>query len=61
MDRLTFKEPDGTWGIVGMTQDNTDQKMYAVAAKLLAYEETGFSPDELKGLCAKASEGERDE
>jgi len=48
MNRLTYKEPNGDWGIVGMTEENADQKMYAAACKLLDYEETGLGPDEIE-------------
>ncbi len=51
MIRLTFKEPNGEWGIVGMNSENESEKMYAVASKLLEYEETGLQPDDvLTGL-----------
>lgn len=48
MNRLTFKEPNGTFGIVGMNEQNQEEKMYAVACKLLAYEETELPPDVCK-------------
>lgn len=48
MIRLTYSEPNGNWGIIGMNAENQDQKMYMVAAKLKDYEETGLSPDEVE-------------
>ncbi len=48
--RLTFKEPDGTWGIKGMNESNQDKKLYGVSKKLLDYEETGLSPEEVERL-----------
>lgn len=50
MRRLTFKEPDGTWGIVGMNKDNEEQKMYGAACKLLDHEETGLDPVDVEQL-----------
>ena len=50
MKGLTFIEPDGTWGIVGMNKDNEKQKMYGAACKLLDYEETGLDPVEVEQL-----------
>lgn len=50
MKMLTFIEPDGTWGIVGMNNMNEEQKMYQVAAKLRDYERTGLQPDEVERL-----------
>ena len=50
MKGLTFIEPDGTWGIVGMNESNKDQKMYSVACKLRDYEKTGLQPDEVERL-----------
>ena len=44
MCRLTFKEPDGTFGVVGMNDNNESLKTYACICKLLDYEETGFNP-----------------
>ena len=50
MKGLTFIEPDGTWGIVGMNESNKEQKMYAVACKLRDYERIGLQPDEVERL-----------
>lgn len=48
--RLTFKNPDGRWGIVGMNEQNESEKMYGVAAKLRDYEELVDSPDKVQQL-----------
>lgn len=54
--RLTFDRPDGTWGVAGMHEGNESDKMYAVAAKLHAYEKSGLSPSDLQDLCALINE-----
>ena len=48
--RLTFKNPDGRWGVVGMNEQNESEKMYGVAAKLRDYEELVDSPDKVQQL-----------
>ena len=50
MIRLTYNEPNGKWGIVGMDESNQDQKMYAVAIKLMHYEKIGLNPDEVERM-----------
>ena len=50
MKGLTFIEPDGTWGIVGMNESNEKQKMYAISCKLRDYERTGLQPDDVERL-----------
>ncbi len=50
MSRLTFKEPNGTWGVVGMNAENEKEKIYGCLRKLLDYENTGFAPDEIEGF-----------
>jgi hypothetical protein len=54
--RLTFDRPDGTWVVAGMHEGNESDKMYAVAAKLHAYEKSGLSPSDLQDLCALINE-----
>ena len=54
--RLTFDRPDGTWGVAGMHEGNESDKMYAVAAKLHAYEKSGLSTSDLQDLCALINE-----
>ena len=48
--RLTFKNPDGQWGIIGMNEQNESEKMYRVAAKLRDFEELVDSPDKVQQL-----------
>lgn len=55
MNRLTFKEPSGKWGVVGMNADNKEEKAYGCICKLLAYEETGLEPAEIEELICEAS------
>lgn len=50
MNRFTYKEPNGKWGIKGMNEENQEQKMYGVAAKLKDYEDTGLSPDQVERM-----------
>lgn len=47
MQRLTFKEPDGRLGVVGMNKNNEELMLHACVRKLLKYEETELSPDEV--------------
>lgn len=56
MNRLTYKEPDGTWGIAGMNEKNEKEKLYAVCAKLKDYEETGMQPNEVEQLKDNATD-----
>ncbi len=46
--RFTYKEPSGAWGVHGEEFSNMSQTVYGAMCKLLDYEETGFSPDEVK-------------
>lgn len=50
MIKLTFEEPDGTFGVVGMNADNKETKLYACVKKLLAYEQTELSPSDVEAL-----------
>lgn len=47
MKRLTFKEENGKFGVVGMNEDNQDEKLYMCVKKLKDYEDLGLNPDEL--------------
>lgn len=58
--RLTYKEPNGKWGIVGMHEDNMDQKLYGVCAKLRDYEDTGLSPSEVQRMIDSYEEAKRE-
>ena len=48
--RFTYKEPSGTWGVHGEEFRNMSQTMYGAMCKLLDYEETGLSPDEVERI-----------
>lgn len=50
MNRLTYQEPDGSWGLVGMNADNEGGKLIAVAGKLRDYENAGFDPEEVAAM-----------
>ncbi len=58
MKRLTFKEPSGKWGIVGMNTDNENEKIYGCLNKLLDYEETGLEPADAIRLKSKLEDME---
>lgn len=47
MNNLTFIEPNGNWGVVGMNKENVEDKMLEVAMKLRDYEQTGMEPEEV--------------
>lgn len=53
MNRLTFHEKDGTFGVAGMNEENQDQKLYMCIVKLKDYEDKGLSPDEVEQLTYK--------
>lgn len=50
MKRLTFKESDGTYGIVGLNESNEREKLLEVTGKLISYEETELEPEEVQNL-----------
>lgn len=62
MDRITFKNPDGTWGI-GDYEIKMIPALYRALHQLLDYEETGVSPAEIidmkKRYSKKCEEAER--
>lgn len=50
MKRLTFEEPSGRWGIVGMEKsvdEIEDFAIYRCLEKLCDYEELGLNPDDI--------------
>lgn len=50
MKRLTFKEPSGKWGIVGMEKpvdEIEDFSIYICLEKLCDYEELGLNPNDI--------------
>ena len=60
MGRLTEKDDQGNWCIRGLPwknlysgiaiTENTYERIYAAAEKLLDYEDTGLTPDEINAL-----------
>lgn len=60
MGRLTEKDDQGNWCIRGLPwknlhsgiaiTENTYERIYAAAKKLLDYEDTGLTPDEINAL-----------
>ena len=50
MQRLTFKKEDGTFGVIGMNETNAEQKIYACILKLMHYEDSGKSPEEISRI-----------
>lgn len=49
MNRLTFNE-NGSMGVVGMNEENQDIKLYCCVERLIEYEDTGLSPNEIVEL-----------
>lgn len=50
MERLTFKQADGTWGLVKGDITKVPPELYGAMYKLMHYEESGFTPTELERL-----------
>lgn len=50
MNRITWKTPDGKWGLKNISWDEIDHRLTGALSKLLAYEDTGLSPDEVERL-----------
>lgn len=50
MNRLTYQEADGSWGVTGMNAENEGEKIVAVAQKLRDYENVGLEPEEVESL-----------
>jgi len=48
--RFTYKEPSGAWGVHGEEFRNMSQTIYGAMCKLLDYEETGLSPDDVEEI-----------
>ncbi len=48
--RFTYKEPSGMWGVNGEDFKNMSTTLYQAMNKLLHYEETGLSPDEVEEM-----------
>lgn len=47
MGRLTWKNPDGTWGLKNMDIKEVPSKLYGAVCKLKDYEETGLMPEQI--------------
>lgn len=47
MGRLTWKNPDGTWGLNNMDIREVPGELYGAVCKLKDYEETGLMPEQL--------------
>ncbi len=47
MGRLTWKNPDGTWGLNNMDIKDVPKELYGVVCKLKDYEETGLMPEQM--------------
>lgn len=52
-NRLTYKEPSGEWGLLKEKVFPLSDAVYGAMRKLLDYEETGLSPDEVERMQAK--------
>ena len=49
-ERLTFKERNGHFGLCGMNETNEEQKITDAVYRLMKYEETGLSPEQITTL-----------
>lgn len=47
MGRLTWKNPDGTWGLNNMDIQNVPRELYGAVCKLKDYEKTGLMPEQI--------------
>lgn len=50
MGRFTHKEPNGHWWIPGVNFTDLPKGVYGALCKLLDYEDTGLSPDEVERM-----------
>ncbi len=50
MKRITWKNPDGRWGVKGIPWDEIDRRLQGALWRLKDYEETGLSPDEVERM-----------
>lgn len=51
MNRLTYKNPNGTWGMNnGFNMSKVPSELYGALYKLKDYEETGMSPEQLEEI-----------
>lgn len=47
MGRLTWKNPDGTWGLKNIDIKEVPKELYGAICKLKDYEETGLMPEQI--------------
>ncbi len=59
MKRVTWKTPDGKWGVGDIDWDEIDGRLYGALYKLMAYEESGLSPEEVIRLKEDQEEDRR--
>lgn len=51
MNRLTYKNPNGTWGMNnGFNMSKVPSELYGALYKLKDYEESGLSPEQLEEI-----------
>ena len=50
MSRVTFREPNGRWGIKGISWAEIPDRLYGALYKLKDYEDTGISPAQVRTL-----------
>lgn len=47
MGRLTWNNPDGTWGLKNMDIKDVPRELYGAVCKLKDYEKTGLMPEQI--------------
>lgn len=50
MSRLTWTNPNGEWGLTGITEEelkSVGSRIYAALCKLKDYEDTGLEPEDI--------------
>ena len=50
MNRITWNESDGSWGIKGAKLETLPPKVYGALYKLMNYEKTGLSPKQIEEM-----------
>lgn len=50
MNRITWNESDGSWGIKGVKLEALPPKVYGALYKLMNYEKTGLSPKQIEEM-----------
>lgn len=59
MERITWRTPDGRWGVRDIPWDEIDHRLYGALCKLKAYEDNELSPDEVAMLKEEREEDGR--